>query len=115
MPGLNNMSLKRKLIAAFALVLIIPCLLIGIISYQTARSSMQNELLASAEDTVDLMNQSVEQYIRMEMGNVQGLAKQLTSTAIDEKVRAPVKLPIHLLPPIQSLNWLLLATKTEHG
>lgn len=85
MPGLNNVSLKRKLIAAFALVLIIPCLLIGIISYQTARSSMQNELLASAEDTVDLMNQSVEQYIRMEMGNVQGLAKQLTSTAIDEK------------------------------
>lgn len=85
MLGLNNVSLKHKLIAAFALVLIIPCLLIGFISYQTARNSMQSELLGAAEDTVELMNQSVEQYVRMEMSNVQGLAKQLTSTAIDEK------------------------------
>ncbi|WP_051620664.1 HAMP domain-containing methyl-accepting chemotaxis protein [Paenibacillus sp. UNC451MF] len=85
MPGFKNMSLKSKLITAFALVLIVPCLLIGIISYQTAKSSMHSELIASAEDTVSLMNQSVEQYIRMEMGNVQALAKQLTSAAIDEK------------------------------
>ncbi|WP_079913450.1 methyl-accepting chemotaxis protein [Paenibacillus sp. 32352] len=85
MLGLNNVSLKHKLIAAFAIVLIIPCLLIGIIAYQTAKSSMQGELMGAAEDTVELMNQSVEQYLRMEMSNVQGLAKQLSSSAIDEK------------------------------
>lgn len=80
----KNASLKRKLFVSFALVLIIPSLLVGIISYQTAKSRMKEELLQSAEGTVGMTNHLIDQFIQSEMDNVEGAAKQLTSLFAEE-------------------------------
>jgi methyl-accepting chemotaxis protein len=81
----KNMSLKSKLITTFSLILLIPSLLVGGFAYQTAKNQLKEDIRATADQTVEMASNSLDEYIRMEMSNVDGLAKLLGSPSIDEK------------------------------
>lgn len=81
----KNMSLTRKLILSFAMILLIPSLLIGAAAYMTAKDQLKKELRLTADQNVAMMSSSLDQYVRMEMSNVDGLARLLASISIDQK------------------------------
>ncbi|MDF2938930.1 MAG: methyl-accepting chemotaxis protein [Paenibacillaceae bacterium] len=64
MPAfLRNMSLRLKLILSFAIILSVPGLIIGYISYETAKSRLATQLIRSADENVALLDQVIESEI----------------------------------------------------
>ncbi|HEU4964203.1 MAG TPA: methyl-accepting chemotaxis protein [Bacilli bacterium] len=67
-------SVRTKLFLTFAIILILPSLLIGAISYQSAKSDLEILLLQSARDNVALLNQAITRFIEPEKKDVEYLA-----------------------------------------
>ena len=57
----NFMSnIKVKLIVAFIIILIIPAISIGLLSYSTAKDAVEHEILQGIEQTISLLNSSID-------------------------------------------------------
>jgi methyl-accepting chemotaxis protein len=80
---LNTASIKKRLLLSFFIFLIIPSSCIGYFSYQSAKSQLNDKLSAAATQNVDLLNQTIDQYIQLEIQDVQMLSKQLSSASAD--------------------------------
>ncbi|MDB5055442.1 MAG: chemotaxis protein [Bacilli bacterium] len=80
---LRRASLKKRLLFSFLIFLIIPGSIIGYFSDQSAASQLHDKLSESASQSVEMLNQTIDQYLQMEMQDVQMLSKQLSSTSAD--------------------------------
>ncbi|MCR8846531.1 methyl-accepting chemotaxis protein [Paenibacillus sp. SC116] len=68
-------SVRTRLILAFAIILIIPSLSIGLFSYNQAKAIVQNEIVDAAGENVMLLNDKVTSLIEDGMSDVQFLAR----------------------------------------
>ena len=60
----NYMSnIKVKLIIAFIIILIIPAISIGLLSYSTAKDAVENEILHGIEQNISLLNSTINSTI----------------------------------------------------
>jgi methyl-accepting chemotaxis protein len=57
-----NISIKAKLITFSALILLVPSLVIGISSYQTAKSKVSEQINNTAKENVTLINENINTY-----------------------------------------------------
>jgi methyl-accepting chemotaxis protein len=73
----QKMSLRKKLILSFALVFLIPSILIGISSYQSAKNSLEKENMASADQNVLLLNSLIDAVIQPKLEQADFLASEL--------------------------------------
>ncbi|TXC92160.1 HAMP domain-containing protein [Metabacillus litoralis] len=55
----KRLTIRMKLIIAFAIVLLIPSVSIGLISYQSAKSEIEKSMLQTARESVQLINTSL--------------------------------------------------------
>ncbi|UGB32461.1 methyl-accepting chemotaxis protein [Metabacillus sp. B2-18] len=55
----RNLTIRKKLIIAFACILLVPSLAIGFISYQSAKSELQDSMLQTAKESVQLIDSSM--------------------------------------------------------
>lgn len=60
---IRNTNLKMKLIVSFAVVLLLPGILIGYISYDTAKAKVGDQLFRSADENVGLLDQFITETI----------------------------------------------------
>ncbi|GEN34650.1 methyl-accepting chemotaxis protein [Aneurinibacillus danicus] len=75
-------GLRAKLNVAFAITLLVPSLLIGIFSYQTARTKVENQLTEAAKQNVQLLNHTINQMLEAKKQEVEFLAGYLQADAI---------------------------------
>lgn len=59
---LNN--IKVKLILAFVLILIIPSITVGVLSYNTAKSAVEHEIVSGIEQSINLLNSTIDNTIK---------------------------------------------------
>ncbi|WP_181592964.1 methyl-accepting chemotaxis protein [Paenibacillus sp. YN15] len=71
---LRNMSLRLKLILSFAVILSVPGLIIGYISYETAKSRLAVQLIRSADENVALLDRVIESEISGRIKDIDYLA-----------------------------------------
>lgn len=71
--------LKTKLILAFSLILIIPAASIGMLAYETAKSSVEKEILANIEDNINLLNTNINSTINPKLHDIDVFYDQITS------------------------------------
>lgn len=76
-------NLKPKLILAFSLILIIPSLSIGIISYITAKNAVEKELLAGIGVNLDLLNLTIGNTILPKINDIEYMSETITSQLYD--------------------------------
>jgi methyl-accepting chemotaxis protein len=84
LPALRKMnmtSIKNRLFLSFIISLILPGAIIGYFSYQSAKSQLIDKISLAAVENVALINQTIDQYVEMEMQDVQMLSQQLSSTS----------------------------------
>jgi methyl-accepting chemotaxis protein len=79
----NLASIKNRLLLSFLVLLIIPSTCIGYFSYQSAKSQLTDKLTAAAMQNVELLNQTIDQFIQMEMKDVQMLSNTISSNSVD--------------------------------
>lgn len=79
---LNLRSVKNKLILAFVVILLLPSLTIGWISYTTAKNNVDEQFQQTAFENVNLLNQTITQMMQGTMNDVDFLAQQISVGSI---------------------------------
>src|SRR5690606_38602520 len=73
-------SFKPKIISAFIIVLVVPCIIIGSFSYRTAKNTVEEEILSSIKENISIMDSSIDQAIQPKIENVKLLSEKISST-----------------------------------
>ncbi|MGH0542078.1 methyl-accepting chemotaxis protein [Bacillus cereus] len=76
--GLEQMKLKTKLSMAFIAILIIPSLVVGVSSYDKAKTDLNETILQTAKDNVSILNKIVDDELENKHVDVTHFAKILT-------------------------------------
>ncbi|KOP80396.1 chemotaxis protein [Lysinibacillus sp. FJAT-14745] len=92
-------SFKSKLYILFALILLIPVISVGSLSYLSAKNSIKEEILFSADESVNILNTLIDSTISEKMNDINVLSKEIDSsmykehaTALDTKFQEYIKL-----------------------
>ncbi|WP_028592857.1 methyl-accepting chemotaxis protein [Paenibacillus massiliensis] len=73
----RKLLIREKLILSFAVILLLPTIGLGIISFQTARAKVEDKTFENAQNSVQVLNQTIDQIIGATQKNVDFLASQL--------------------------------------
>ena len=76
-------SLRNRLFIIFALLLIIPNLLIALTSYNSARGELESKMEDSSQRSIYILNDSLNQIVMAEIRNVEQLVNEINSKQID--------------------------------
>ncbi|WP_245864798.1 hypothetical protein [Terribacillus aidingensis] len=78
-----RLSIKNKLITAFVAILVIPSILIGILSYQSAKNELSDQLIGSANENVIILNGIIDDTIRPKMHDTEFFAENINQSLYD--------------------------------
>lgn len=79
---MNN--IKVKLISAFILILIIPALSIGSLSYKTAKDAVENEITHGIDQNISLLNATIDNTIQGKINDAEVYSKLITKEQYNE-------------------------------
>lgn len=86
MRSRGAVSIRTRLISTYLVVLLVPSILIGVISYSTASSRIRDQLMTSAKDSVNSANTIVARSIQSKLYDLDYYTSGLTSDKINEEV-----------------------------
>jgi methyl-accepting chemotaxis protein len=72
-------NIKTKLITCFAIVLIIPAIIIGTLAYMTAKDAVKDEMLAGFTGNINLLNTTIDNTMQLKMHDINTFSTNLTS------------------------------------
>ena len=78
-----KLNLRTKLFSAFLLILVIPSIILGAISYESTKKQIEFEQVNSAKSMVDLLNSNITDTIQPKTHDVGYLSKKVTSSLLD--------------------------------
>ena len=109
-----RLSLKAKLTLAFLVILILPLLISNIISYEQAKNTVDDQVTASEQNSVNIVNQTIDQFISAQEQNIDYLSRAIPAEDIKNDKNDEVR---DLLNKIQksSANAEQTYVGTENG
>ncbi|MFC9711258.1 methyl-accepting chemotaxis protein [Paenibacillus sp. NPDC056933] len=81
----RTLQMREKLILSFAIVLLIPTISLGMISFRTAEAKVEEKMYENAISSVNVLNQTIDQIIGATRKNVDFLASQLDAGNVGPK------------------------------
>jgi methyl-accepting chemotaxis protein len=94
-------TIKNRLIIAFLAILLIPSGAIGYFAYQRASTEVENQLLASASNSVDTATDQVTELVATSKSTADWLAKGLTASSVVNGNPAKVR---SILDPLKAVH-----------
>ncbi|MDY0407074.1 methyl-accepting chemotaxis protein [Virgibacillus sp. 179-BFC.A HS] len=94
----KSMSLKTRLIVSFLAVLLIPSIIIGTSAYISSKNKIDSQLTDTTAESVKLINQTVDQFIRAQMENIDYLSHAINAGKIKDNDNKQIR---NLLDTIQ--------------
>ncbi|MEK4509307.1 methyl-accepting chemotaxis protein [Paenibacillus sp. FSL K6-2524] len=79
-------SIRTRMIASYLIVLLVPSIIIASITYSVASNRVEDELMASALESVDSADVIITQAIENKLLDISYYAKLFTSEAVDKEV-----------------------------
>lgn len=102
---------RSKLILTFTIILFLPSLSIGWISYNTAKNKLDDRMKQAAFENAELLNQMITQMLDAQMKNVESMAQQIEAGSIgpkpgdeDEEIRAIIDRQKQLYPELDAIG-----------
>lgn len=86
-----HVTVKKKLILAFSLVLIIPSLTVGTLAYFSAKDNTEDQLMNEAEANVHLMSQIISNNIKPQIDDMAKLSNDITAKNLKGKQASQLK------------------------
>ncbi|MEO3945399.1 methyl-accepting chemotaxis protein [Gorillibacterium sp. CAU 1737] len=96
-------SLRTQLIAVFAIVLLIPALLVGIISYRSADSNLHADVEATVDENVMVLNSILNDTIKQKFDQTSTMASVFHKTDDPKTITASLQTFASLHPEITSI------------
>lgn len=84
---MKQLSLRKKLIFAFLVILLIPALLIGYTSFKSTKSQILKEQEASATESVRMLNTNITNLIAPKIHDIEYFAKKLNLSYLQPENR----------------------------
>ncbi|KOS64203.1 methyl-accepting chemotaxis protein [Lysinibacillus agricola] len=81
-------SFKGKLYTLFALILLIPVITVGSFSYLSAKNSIKEEILFSANESVEILNTLIDKTISEKINEVNVYSEEIDSSMYEQKETA---------------------------
>lgn len=81
---MTKLSLRKKLIFSFLAILLIPTLLIGIISYQSAEKQISKEQQASATESIRMLDTNITGTIKPKIEDIQYFTKKINQSYLED-------------------------------
>ncbi|KGR80599.1 methyl-accepting chemotaxis protein [Ureibacillus manganicus] len=78
-------NLKPKLIISFALILIIPSLLIGTSSFFAAKKAVQNEFYSAIENNLNILNLAIDTAIEPKLNDASQIANSFSESELQDR------------------------------
>jgi len=78
-------SFKGKLYLLFALILLIPVISVGSLSYLSAKNSIKEEILFSADESVKILNTLIDKTISEKINEINVLSKGIDSSMYEQQ------------------------------
>ncbi|OXS76266.1 chemotaxis protein [Lysinibacillus sp. KCTC 33748] len=78
-------SFKGKLYTLFALILLIPVISVGSLSYLSAKNSIKEEILFSADESVKILNTLIDSAISTKINEVATFSEEINSSKYEQK------------------------------
>ncbi|UTI40300.1 hypothetical protein [Niallia sp. RD1] len=85
----RNLNLSTKLYIAFVLILIIPTLTVGYLSFQSAKHELSEKIMESTKENVKLLNSSIDNTISPKLHDADYLAEIITNELYDKNEDSP--------------------------
>lgn len=103
----KSMSIKKKLIISFFIILTIPGLIIGGVSYQTAKTNFEQQITGKAKENISVLNTVISQNIEEKFVDATYFADILTEDTYpngqEELVRTKLAQYIKLHPEVEGI------------
>lgn len=74
------MKIRTKLLGAFALILLIPSLLIGFMSYEKAKDQLEREIMRGAKESIHILDMTINNMIQPRIDDVDYLSKVVNAS-----------------------------------
>ncbi|HDX9578243.1 TPA: methyl-accepting chemotaxis protein [Bacillus pseudomycoides] len=104
---IGSISLTRKLIVSFLLILIVPGVIIGGVSYQTARVNFEHQIVAKANENIAVLDSVITQNLDAKSVDVAYFADIITEDAYKdgniENIKAKFSQYIKIHPEIEGI------------
>lgn len=72
-------TIRKKLISAFALILIIPAVSIGFLSYSSAKNAVGSQIIGEATNNIGILNTTIDNTLSPKVHDIETLSDQITS------------------------------------
>ena len=109
MNKLGKQAIRNKLIVTFTLILIVPSILIGWISYHSAKAKVEEQIINAAEQNVDLINQNVNLFFEDRIKIVDYLSLSISANEVNSTIVSQLK---HLLETYPDTQEFYIGMKT---
>ncbi|MCM3744003.1 methyl-accepting chemotaxis protein [Sporosarcina luteola] len=76
-------TIRKKLISAFALILIIPSVSIGFLSYTSAKTAVESQIMGEATDNIAILNTTIDNTLSPKIHDIEMLSGNITSSQYD--------------------------------
>ncbi|MCL1694415.1 methyl-accepting chemotaxis protein [Lysinibacillus sp. BPa_S21] len=99
-------NFKGKLYTLFALILLIPVISVGSLSYISAKDSIKDEILFSADESVKILNSLIDNTISAKTKDISVFSEDINSTMYEQQgsaVRTKFQQYIKLHPEVLSI------------
>lgn len=100
-------SIKSKLFISFACILIIPALIIGIMAYTNARSTLEDEMMSGIDQNLGLLNETINSTIESRIHDMEIFADDITADMYDgiesPELREELDQYVRLHPEVMSI------------
>lgn len=88
----KQMRLRTKLISAFTLILLIPTLIIGWVSYLSSKEQILEQQNIYAKSSTDILDLSITNSISAKVNEINYLADRLSEVPLDSKKNSSTRL-----------------------
>ncbi|MGG1445315.1 methyl-accepting chemotaxis protein [Brevibacillus laterosporus] len=86
-----TLTIRRKLIFSFAIILIIPSIVIGLMSYEIAADKMREEINNFGVRSVNMLDQIINDTIDPKIHDITYFSKQITEPFLQGGAQAPIR------------------------
>ncbi|WP_249645943.1 MULTISPECIES: cache domain-containing protein [unclassified Lysinibacillus] len=88
---MKQISLRKKLIFAFLMILLIPALLIGYTSFKSTKNQILEEQQASAKESVRMLNSNITNTIAPKVHDIGYFSKKINQSYLQEDKKIELK------------------------
>lgn len=92
----KNLSLRNKLFLSFLLILVVPGLIIGSLSYASAKEEVRNQLIENMDKSALLLDEQVEREIASKKNDVNFYASDISGEDFEDSGAAMEKLNAYI-------------------